>query len=43
MAQSEWDQDMKVEKMFDHCTYEKEIFDNILDRESWHIQNILEG
>jgi len=34
---------MKVERNFDDCKCEKEIFDNILDRARWHIENILGG
>jgi hypothetical protein len=30
-------------KKFDDCGSENEIFDNILDRARWHIENVLEG
>jgi len=43
MAQSEYDQVIKVQRNFDDCKYENEIFDNILDRARWHIENILGG
>jgi hypothetical protein len=34
---------MKVERSFDDCKCENEIFDNIWDRARWHIENVLEG